>query len=63
MGAIRRKTHTSINASEEAIATVAFIKLLHADGNQEQCFLLGRAKVAPKSKIQAIPILMHRTSF
>ncbi|XP_056022091.1 uncharacterized protein LOC125651089 [Ostrea edulis] len=52
----RRELHLFTKASEEAIATVAYIKLTDADGNQQQGFLLGKAKVAPKSAV-TIPCL------
>ncbi|XP_056020363.1 uncharacterized protein LOC125680242 [Ostrea edulis] len=48
---IRREVHLFTDASEEAIAAVAYIKLTDADGNQQQGFLLGKAKVAPKSAV------------
>jgi hypothetical protein len=43
--------HIFTDASEEAIAAVAFIKLLDADDSHRQGFLLGKAKVAPKSAV------------
>ncbi|XP_056016958.1 uncharacterized protein LOC130053620 [Ostrea edulis] len=48
---IRQEVHLFTDASEEAIAAVAYIKLTDADGNQQQGFLLGKAKVAPKSAV------------
>ena len=49
IGSTRREVHLFTDASEEAIAAVAFIKLTDADGNQQQGFLLRKAKIAPKS--------------
>ena len=46
-----REVHLFTDASEKAIAAVAFFKLTDADGNQQQGFLLGKAKVAPKSAV------------
>ena len=51
IGSTRREVHLFTDASEEAIASVAFIKLTDADRNQQQGFLLGKAKVAPKSVV------------
>ena len=45
IGSTRREVHLF------TIAAVAFIKLTDADGNQQQGFLLGKAKVAPKSAV------------
>ena len=51
IGSTRREVHPFTDASEEAIAAVAFIKLTDADGNQQQGFLLRKAKIAPKSAV------------
>ena len=51
IGSTRREGHLFTDASEEAIAAVAFIKFTDADGNQQQGFLLGKAKIAPKSAV------------
>jgi hypothetical protein len=46
-----REVHIFTDASEEAIAAVVFIKLLDTDDSHRQGFLLGKAKVAPKSAV------------
>ena len=51
IGSTRREVYLFTDTSEEAIAAVAFIKLTDADGDQQQGFLLGKAKVAPKSAV------------
>jgi hypothetical protein len=44
----RKEIHVFADASEKAIAAVAYLKSTSVDGNQKLGFLLGKSKVAPK---------------
>ena len=47
IGSTRREVHLFTDASKEAIAEDAFIKLTDADCNQQQRYLWWKAQVAP----------------
>ena len=47
-----RTSHVYADASEKAIAAVAYLRTLDKDGNPDLGFVLGKAKVAPTNDIQ-----------
>lgn len=47
----KREVHVFTDASEEAIATVAFLRAEDQDGNLHCGFIMGKGKVAPKKAV------------
>jgi ribonuclease HI len=44
---VTKELHVYVDASEKAIAAVAYLRTLDKDGNPDLGFVLGKAKVAP----------------